>query len=286
MGSNVYTRRSALAASCSIAALVLSALPPFANELIERCDHLGSGHEASLRGVFEARHCLLMGDLHQNKEVFHRQVSIIERFATTRGQAAVCIEYLPYSSQESLDLYISGEIDQRTFIATSQLENFWGPNFQKPLDLINFCRVNGFRCFGLNCSKQIIDRTRKSRLNSLVGSEADHIGYVLPPDEDYIRYIIAELSRTVHRTSDKVLLREYVRAQLMWDTSFATNIENSIQIFGFDIVAIVGASHLSYGYGVQRQMNHETRSSTTTILPREYSRCLTSVGRRIADFIY
>ena len=60
-----------------------------------------------------------MGDLHRNKEVFHRQVSIIERFATTRGQAAVCIEYLPYSSQKSLDLYISGEIDRRTFIADS-----------------------------------------------------------------------------------------------------------------------------------------------------------------------
>ena len=116
--------------------------------------------------------------------------------------------------------------------------------------------MNGFRCFGLNCSKQIIDRTRKPRLDNLVGNEADHIGYVLPLDEDYIRYIIAELSRTVHRTGDKVLLREYVRAQLMWDTSFATNIENSIQNFGFDIVAIVGASHLSYGYGCHCTPNY------------------------------
>ena len=122
---------------------------------------------------------IYIGESHTSYEDHQLQLEIIRALYERDPRLAIGMEMFTRPSQAVLDQYMTGELDEKSFLKKSHYFKTWRYDYRLYRDIINFARYNHLPIIALNLEKDIVSQVFKSGgINSLSDEDAS----LLPPD--------------------------------------------------------------------------------------------------------
>jgi uncharacterized iron-regulated protein len=217
---------------------------------------------------------VFVGESHTDIE-FHRvQLRVLQELDKRGRQVLVGLEMYPVPEQPSLDRW-SGDkaLTEEAFLAESHWYRNWGYHWNYYRDIFLFARANGIRMFGVNLPRAAVQTIRMQGFDAL------------PPDQKALLPEKVDLESTEHQklfraffgSEDSLhgnlpepMFQAMFRAQCAWDAAMAWNAAQALKRHGGEkaiMVVLIGAGHVAYGLGAERQAKLWFDGRTATIVP-------------------
>ncbi|HKV10903.1 MAG TPA: ChaN family lipoprotein [Thermoanaerobaculia bacterium] len=214
---------------------------------------------------------LLVGESHTDMD-FHRvQLRVLEELVRSGRKVLLGLEMYPYTEQRFLDDWVDGKLGEEQFLETSRWYDAWGYNWNYYRDLFLFARDRKIRMFAANAPRAVVEKVRKKGFESLTPEEAAHI-----PREIDTRSAEHRTLFKAHFDSDDPLhsgMTEeqwdgMIAAQATWDATMAHNAVRALEREpGAMMVVLVGAGHVAYGLGIERQAARGFKGRIASVIP-------------------
>jgi uncharacterized iron-regulated protein len=247
---------------------------------------------AQLRDV----NVLFVGEEHTNID-FHRvQAHVITALKRAGRDVMVGLEMMPYTQQAYLDRWTRGQYPEAEFLEASGWYEHWGYRWEYYADIFRLARDNGIRLFGVNAPRHVIKAVRTQGFDGLTEEDLQHIPASVNTDsEDHRTLFKAYFSAddALHMNLSDDALDGMIRAQATWDAVMGWNAARAVQRQGSPtsiIVVLIGAGHVTYGLGAERQIRDGYQGRIASLVPvpvrsRE-GRAIESVQASYADFVW
>jgi len=223
----------------------------------------------------EGARLLFVGEQHVDVE-FHRiQLRVIEELQRAGRKVSIGLEMFPYTEQRSLDQWTAGLLTERGFLELADWYEHWGYDWKYYREILLFARDHGLAMYALNTPRDVVRAVRRKGLENLNEEEARHV----PPSIDtasaeHLRLFRAMFEEDAdddfHAALPEAELRAMFEAQCTWD---ATMGHSAVQALRRDddpraiLVVMVGAGHVAYDLGIQRQARQWFDGRMASILP-------------------
>lgn len=216
---------------------------------------------------------LFVGESHTSID-FHRvQLRVLEELHRAGRDVLIGLEMYPYTHQEHLDAWVAGLYTEKGFLDFSEWYKSWSYHWHYYRDIFLFARNEGLRMFAVNTPREVVAAVRKKGFQDLTEEEAAHIPERIDTESDeYLRLFKAYFSDDdLHgqMTSDEQWNAMF-RAQCTWDATMGYNSVRALeQHAGPDtiMVVLIGAGHVSYGLGIERQAEQWFDGKMASIIP-------------------
>ncbi len=215
-------------------------------------------HDSAMRRM-EAAKVVLLGEQHDRASDHRWQVLVIAGLAAQRPGLSVGFEMFPRRFQRVLDDWGQGKLSETAFLQAVSWSEVWGFDPDLYLPIFHLCRDLGLPMIALNVDRPIVSLVGRDGWEALPPEERFWLTPARPASPDYRSYLYtitggARPGRTTTGPDDPAFDR-FVRAQQVWDRSFACAIADHLRA-GVDgpIVALIGRGHLEYGYGTPDQL--------------------------------
>ena len=222
--------------------------------------------------------------------VSHRAQLQVATMAATVGPVVVAVEWLPASSQPTLDAWIAGKIPDGELPTRLRWRKLWGHPWKAYAPIFHWCRRRRVPMVALNAEPGLaravgrggpLTTAQKNQLPALNTGTAAHRARF----DEMMR--AAAGAHSHHFTPAR--LAAYYRAQLVWDETMATNVSAILRRVSRDTVVVVcaGGGHLLYRFGLPERVVGApdalvVRPVSDTPTEPEPSRS----GRRRADWLW
>ena len=170
------------------------------------------------------------------------------------------LEMFPYTRQAELDRWSQGQYTDTEFLAAAKWYESWGYRWEYYRDIFRFARDNELRMFGINAPRKVIKMVRTEGFEKLDPDDAQHIPTDVNTDsEEHKRLFRAyfEEDDSVHMDLSEEQWAGIHRAQCTWDAVMGWNAMRALEQHGGPdaiIVVLIGAGHVTYGLGAERQI--------------------------------
>lgn len=172
----------------------------------------------ALPKVRQAR-IVLVGEFHNRKSHHMAQLLIIKALHKSGNPLAIGLEMFRAESQEALDRWVSGRINEREF----QKVYYDNWNFPWPLygNIFSYAREMGIPLVGLNVPRDITRQVARGGFQSLSKEQRTKLPYVTcRVDPAYMDFIKKAYGAHAH---GKLNFTYFCEAQLVWDKVMAIN---------------------------------------------------------------
>lgn len=219
------------------------AFPP--NALLDGQGNAITSLEESLRSVRPGS-VVIIGENHGVTPHQQQQLMVMNELRRQGLKVSVGLEFISHPSQQALDDYRAGLIDEETFLRQVDWQN---PSFDfyRPQALFPLAN-EGSTSLGLNVPRGVTSQIAKKGLASLTLDQLK----LLPPDFTLGRASYRErfLSQMPHLPSPEAQERYFV-AQSAWDDTMAWIASQFILTHPDQVlVIVVGDFHVQYGGGL------------------------------------
>ncbi|MBA4740381.1 MAG: ChaN family lipoprotein [Burkholderiales bacterium] len=229
---------------------------------------------------------VLLGEQHDQAQHHRWQTQMLSALLSHRDQIAIGLEMLPKSSQSTLDAWVNGQLSVKDFLANTGWYETWRFDVELYMPILNFARENRVPLYALNVPREVISKISSS------GWDADMTELTKPADASQgYRSLLKEVFQ-YHEGSDEKQLEFFIQAQLTWDRAFAEGLKAARDETSRLIVGIIGSGHLTYGFGVKRQLNAIGQYNVFTWIPTNIGSSCKSLdlinddGDFIADAVF
>ncbi len=217
---------------------------------------------------------LFIGEEHTNDE-FHRvQLRVLEALVASGREVLVGLEMFPWTQQAVLDDWIAGRLDEPTFVERSQWYETWSHHWGHYRDIFLYAQRQKLRMYGINAPRDVVRTVRAKGFDALDAAARER----MPPSldltsDEHRRMFTASFSAddALHLTSLNAEQREGMyRAQVTWDGAMGWNAKRALQQHGGPkaiMVVLIGAGHVTYGLGSERQIRPHFRERITSLVP-------------------
>jgi len=216
---------------------------------------------------------VLVGEEHVGMD-FHRvERRVIEALAAAGRKVVVGLEMYPYPEQHWLDDWTEGRISEEAFLP-SWYRN-WGYNWLYYRDIFLFAREKGIRLVAINAPREVVSAVRQKGFQGLTPEEAAHIPTKIDTKSpDHLRLFKASFDEATsfHVGSSDAQWQAMLNAQCVWDATMAWN---AAAVLTRDadpktvVVVLVGAGHVQYGLGIERQARQWYPGKIASVIPVE-----------------
>jgi uncharacterized iron-regulated protein len=237
---------------------------------------------------------LFIGENHTNLDFHLVQLRIIQELHRAGREVLIGLEMFPYTQQASLDHWIDKTQTEQDFIEQAEWYTYWGYRWEYYRDIFLFARDNGIRMYGINTPRDVIKSVRKKSFEDLTPEEAKHFLHeVQPVTEEQRRMFKAFFAAddTLHMNDQA--MDGMLRAQSTWDATMGWNALKALQDYGGKdalMVVLIGAGHVTYGLGAERQTAPYYDGKIASVIPQEIrdddDRPVTTVQASYANFIW
>ena len=220
-----------------------------------------------------------VGEQHDRFSHHQVQLEILRALYHQTPKIAVAMEMFQRPFQQTLDDYISGLIDERTFLKQSEYFKRWSIdyNFYKPI--VDFAKEKRLPVIALNARREIVEKVAKGGLESLSKEEKQEIPQELDFSDQGYRDRLKEVFAQ-HRESQRKNFASFYQAQILWDETMAESIDRFLENNpDFRVVVLAGAGHLQYGSGIPKRSFRRNGYSYAIVLNEG------EIKKEIADFI-
>jgi uncharacterized iron-regulated protein len=239
---------------------------------------------------------LFVGESH-TEIAFHRvQLQVIQALQARGRSVLVGLEMFPFTAQAGLDTWNAGKESETEFLSDSHWYLNWGYHWDYYRDIFLFAKAHRIPFFGVNTPRDVITAVRKKGFKDLSPAEAA----VIPAKIDtssvehrrLFKAYFADDESLMHTMSEQVFEGMYA-AQCTWDASMGFNAVKALQKTGKPksiMVVLIGAGHVAYGLGIQRQTATFFDGRTATLIPTPVEdlkgRNLRTVQASYADYVW
>ncbi|MEM8571295.1 MAG: ChaN family lipoprotein [Pseudomonadota bacterium] len=171
----------------------------------------------------------------------------------------VGFEMFPRFVQPILDRWVSGRMSEAAFLQETRWEEVWGFPPELYLPIFRVCRDLSLPMVALNVPRPLVSKIGRDGWSALPPEDAGWFSPAVPASAGYRRYLFEMTGgrrpdRKAQSPDDPAFDR-FVRAQQVWDRSFAcTIVERLAATPGAHIAGIIGRGHLEYRFGVVEQL--------------------------------
>lgn len=244
-----------------------------------------AGMEITFDAMIEDIHksgMVFIGELHNHPGHHRMQLEVIKALANRSDPVAIGLEMFRQDSQESLDLWVQGELSEEEFIPRFR-EN-WSM-WQEYGEIFRFARDRGIEMIGLNIDREITRKVAGNGFASLPKEQAEALGTIrcniTPAYKEYIRRAMG--GHGGHAQS----FVHFCEAQVLWDQVMANRLITYLKKRpGTTVVVLAGSGH-SWKHGVPAQIAKLGPTPYRVLLPEIPGRSdRTTIGSEDADYLW
>jgi uncharacterized iron-regulated protein len=186
------------------------------------------------------------GELHGNRVGAAAELTILRTLAAQSRPVALAMEFFERDTQEVLDRYLVGEVDEETFLETSKRNRAYAATHRP---LIELCKARGIPVIAANAPRRLVTAFRKS------GEDYEAWRASLPEaDQALLPEETTELEDTYRERFMALMGPErgprFFRAQSLWDDAMAeAMVDFREEHPTHRIFLVVGVFHIRDGLG-------------------------------------
>ncbi|MFP3871144.1 MAG: ChaN family lipoprotein, partial [Syntrophobacteria bacterium] len=226
-----------------------------------------------------------IGEKHNRYGDHLMQLEVIRGLHKHYPELAIGMEMFQRRYQEALDDYISGAIDEQTFLKESHYFSTWKFNYHLYRDILHYARDHKIPVIALNQANELVSKVAREGIASLEEEEKGRLPEeMFFDDEAYKSRLrrVFDLHQTELDAGAPRVFEYFHQAQILWDETMA----ESIAAFLADhphhhLVVLAGNGHLAYGSGIPKRALRR--------IPKDYAIILPEPGEPLeeglADFI-
>ena len=216
---------------------------------------------------------LFIGENHTDMD-FHRvQARIIEALHRNGREVMIGLEMYPYTQQQFLDEWSDGLLTEQEFIDLSGWYESWSYRWDYYRRIFLIARDNGIQMFGVNIPRDQIKTVRMEGFEALNDEQASHMPEFVNTDSDEHRQLFRayfEDDDALHAAISEEQWDGMYRAQCTWDAAMGWNARLALEQYGGEdaiMVVLIGAGHVTYGLGAERQIKDEFTGRISSLVP-------------------
>lgn len=226
---------------------------------------------------------VLVGEHHTDERHHWAQLQVIRRLHDAGVKVAVGMEMFRRDSQDDLDRWVSGELDESAF------EKIYADNWTFPYSLyapiLRYARENRIPVVGLNVPSDITRQVARMGYKSLSEVQRNQLGDVsCRVDKDYMDFIRKAFGAHAHGDLNFIYFCE---AQMVWDAVMAvTALDYLSQKPDTLMVILAGTGHVRK-QAIPAQIRDRATIPVSVILPEVPDMIeRNTVDRQDADYIF
>ena len=215
---------------------------------------------------------LLVGEGHTDVESHRLELRVLEELVRTGRRVTVGLEMYPYTAQAALDDWTSGKLSEDAFLEASRWYRSWGYHWLYYRDILLYARDRRLPLVAINAPREVVSAVRKKGFQGLTPEEAAHIPTEIDSkNADHMRALSGVLRRVgLPRGHGRRRLAVHARrpVHLGRDDGLprgpaAAEREDPKAI----VVVLVGAGHVQYGMGIERQLRKTFPGRIASLIP-------------------
>jgi len=207
-----------------------------------------------------------VGETHDNPASHRLELLALQGLEERHpGKVAMGMEMFTRSQQPVLDKWVSGELDEKSFVKASRWYDTWKMDFDYYRDLLLFARDRHIPIIALNADKSLVQAVRSKPLEELSAEEKAQLPQ-MDMNDPYQRGM-AEAIFSGHSHA-KVHMEGFLRVQTLWDETMAESAARflaSPQGKERHLLVVAGGNHINYGFGIPRRVFRRLPLSYVTI---------------------
>ena len=247
--------------------------------------------ERMIKEMARARFVYL-GETHDDLEMHDWQYKIIRALYENEASLAIGLEQVTVDLQPVLDSWVSGELDEETFLKRLSWYLTWNFNYGYYKKIFDFAREKKIPVFALNVPRNLINKVRLQGYEALSEEEKNLIPALDLKNEEHrllIKTIFEseEISPQMKGNNLEAMFEALYRAQVAWDETMARNAVRAVESTGKKIVILAGSGHLLYSLGINLRVARLRPQPSTTVVGLQVPEGTgLQVSRGLADYIY
>lgn len=239
--------------------------------------HIPTGLEISKEYLFDylaERRIVYVGEAHTNLAHHEVELEILRAMqARHPGEISLGMEMFNRSAQAILDRWISGEMDEKSFLKEWYAN--WAMEYDYYRHILEFARQNKIPVVALNATDEQVRTIAEKGLEGL----SEEIRKEIPEfdlNDPYHRQALQAAFRG-HAPSgeksghDPKAFERFYQTMLLWDETMAQSITDYLKSpegQGRRMVVMAGGFHVSYGFGIPRRVFRRLPVSYAIVLPQ------------------
>jgi len=210
---------------------------------------------------------IYVGERHMSYEDHKIQLEVIMNLHRQGKTFAIGMEMFQKPFQNVLDGYISGTIDERTFLRDTEYFKRWKYDYNLYREIIEFAKAKKIPVIGLNLRSEIIDTVSKGGIDALTDEEKKEIPETMDmTDKDY-RERLKEIF-VQHEQSESRRFENFVQSQILWDETMAHTVARYLNEHpSSQIVVLAGVGHIIYDSGIPKRVYRLNKKEYVTLIP-------------------
>ncbi|CAB1076709.1 hypothetical protein D1AOALGA4SA_4504 [Olavius algarvensis Delta 1 endosymbiont] len=247
-------------------AILLGVLNGIQAHSTQRLYDLNQSQETVMPDVVSAltqNRIVIVGEHHNNKRHHLAQLDVIRTLKESQAQVAVGLEMFRSDSQQALDRWVAGDIDENEFLEV--FYDNWGYSWENYRVIFDYAKEKQIPLIGLNVSREITRQVATHGFQSLSKAQKGQLSNIAcRVDKEYMDYIKRAFGGHAH---GKLNFTYFCEAQLVWDTVMAINALNYLKDNpNATIVLLTGTGHAQKN-ALPRQIRQRSQVAHTVILP-------------------
>ena len=248
-----------------------------------------------LAGKLAGARLVLVGEGHTEMDSHRVEKRVIEGLHHAGRRVLIGLEMYPYPEQAWLDQWIDGKLTEEAFLEGSHWYKNWGYNWLYYRDIFLFARGSHLRMFAINAPREVVSAVRKKGFQGLTPEEAAHIPTEIDTkNADHLRLFKASFDDAgFHAAMNDEQWQAMWNAQCTWDATMGFNAVAPLRKDDDPravMVVLVGAGHVQYGLGIERQIKPWFTGKVASVIPLsvedEKKAPVRSVQASFANFVW
>jgi len=215
---------------------------------------------------------VLIGESHDKPDHHRWELQTVAALAALRPRLVLGFEMFPRRVQGALDRWVAGELSEKAFLKASDWAEVWGSETEYYLPLFHFARLNRIPMIALNVERDFVRTVGEKGLAAVAPEKREGVTDPAAPSEAYLERLFSVYSQHPEKDGKPARgdaeFRRFVEAQQVWDRAMAQALARSASRNpGALVIGIMGAAHVSYGYGVPHQLGALGVKRIASLLP-------------------
>lgn len=231
----------------------------------ETSDPIDVGDETAFPGLIEIvsdSWVIYIGETHDRFDHHLNQLAVITGLHTRGVDFAIGLEFFPRPSQQHLDQYVAGEINEKTLLKQTGYYENWGYDFRLYRPILEYARDKGIALVALNAPAELVSQVSKNGLEGVSEALRSQLPEIqIPPDASYKRRMQRVFAMHPHAEKQ---FNNFLQVQLLWDEYMAESVASHLlEHPGRQLVVLAGSGHVAADSGIPQRAQHR--------IPHEYN---------------
>ena len=240
---------------------------------------------------------LFVGESHTDADFHGVELRLLAALAAAGGPGPLLVglEMYPAGEQRGLDEWGEGLLTEEGFLRLSRWYEHWGYPWAYYRDIFLFARDHRLPLVALNAPRAVVSAVGRQGLRGLSPEQAAQLAPVIDTSNAEQRTLFRASfggADPLHGGVSPEQFENMFAAQCAWDATMAHHAVAALRAAGpgARMVVLIGAGHVAYGLGVERQAGREFDGPMATLIPvpvrDEEGHPAASVRASYADYLW